>query len=107
MFVVTKYFCRDNNFTATTTGLSRQKFCRDKHTCLSRQAYLFVVTKISLSRQNICRDRIRDTCFVATKMILVAAPANDKREGVEGTAAGGGGGGEGGWGRSGLTGPLG
>ena len=41
--------------------LSRQKFCRNKR--------VFVATSIVLSRQK--------TCFVATKMVLVAAPAND------------------------------
>ena len=46
MFVVTNS-CRDKSFVARNTCLSRQKFCRSKHT------------------------------FVATKIVLVAAPAND------------------------------
>ena len=67
-------------------------FCRNKHVSVS--------TKVCLSQQNVCRDNImfvatniccRDkqtkfatkllswqmNCFVATKIILVAAPAND------------------------------
>ena len=52
---------------------------------LSRQ--IFVATNIFLLRQNFCRDKhtfvatkdvfFQKTCFVATKIILVAAPAND------------------------------
>ena len=47
--------------------LSRQKYaCRDK---------TFLVAKVCLSRQNyVCRSK---HVFVATKLILVAAPAND------------------------------
>ena len=57
MFVATKYFCRN--------------------TILSRQ--MFVATNIILSRQAyFCRDK---HVFVATKMILVIAPASDKRAG--------------------------
>ena len=55
-------------FVATNTCLLRQNTsfaCRDKT--------MLVVTKLFLSRQNyVCRDR----SFVATKMILVAAPAS-------------------------------
>ena len=72
VFVATKHvFCRDNEYT-----------CRDK---------TFVATNLILSRQAyFCRDkrRVTNTCdkhviiagkhvFLATKMILVAAPAND------------------------------
>ena len=73
--------------------LSRQKnSCRDRHTffatntCLSGQN----TTKVCLSRQNFCRRKhvlsrqktfcvCPDKTFVATKMILMAAPASDKR----------------------------
>ena len=70
-------------------------FCGDKqivatNTCLSRQNMSFVATRVYLSRQNLCRDQnissgqtsfCRDKhTFVATKMIFVAAPANDSRE---------------------------
>ena len=47
-------------------------FCHDKH--------VLVATKVSLSRKKFCRDKIMCVCdksFVATKMILVAAPAGD------------------------------
>ena len=61
-------------------------FCRDKgfvpqifvatNTCLSRQAYLCCDKRRVLSRQiHVCRDK----SFDATKIILVAAPANDKK----------------------------
>ena len=54
---------------ATNIFLSRQNFCRDKKH--------FVATKIILSLQAyFCRDK-RVIVFVATKLILVAAPAND------------------------------
>ena len=47
----------------------------------TRQNASFVATKVCLSRQNyVCRDKrfvATNTCFVATKIILVAAPAND------------------------------
>ena len=48
--------------------LSRQRFCGD------RQNTPFVATKVFLSRQNICQYKIM---FVATNIILVAAPANE------------------------------
>ena len=69
-FVTTKYFCRDKRvFFATSIFLSRKK------TCFINKSKL-VATKV-LSRQNyVCRDKT----FVATKIILVAAPAMDKRE---------------------------
>ena len=68
-----KYACRDKQVFVATNVLSRQKvlprssrqafFCRDKRPVLLRQARTF-----------------RDRTFVATKMILVAAPANDNRK---------------------------
>ena len=55
-------------FVATSACLSRQKhtfvatyFCRDKRRVLSRQT-------------SVCRDET----FIATKMILMAAPTNDR-----------------------------
>ena len=66
VFAVTKYFCHDKNILSRET-----QFCRDKS---------FVASSVLLSQQK--------TCFVATKMILVAAPASDKR----GRLGGGGGG---------------
>ena len=99
--------CRDK-----TRLLSRQKYaCRDKimfvaaNTCtfvstkgvflrVCRDKSKLVATKIMFVATNICRDKNmfcrRDKHnFVATKMILVAAPANDG-----GGGGGGGGGGE-------------
>ena len=64
---------------ATDVILSRQNFCRYKY--LSRN-----VCHVSLSRQNFFAPSLllssmfvatKKACFVATKMILVAAPAND------------------------------
>ena len=79
MFVVTEHvFCRDKSMLVATIlllllCLSQQNFCRDRHH--------FVATK-----DMVCRDihtcLSRQTCVyldqtsVATKMILVAAPAN-------------------------------
>ena len=41
---------------------------------------IFVTTKVCLPRQNFCCDKmfVSANVFVATKMILVAAPTNDK-----------------------------
>ena len=79
MFVVTKHVCnffffffflsRQNNLVAT-----KDVFCRDKYVLITTKAG-FVTTCIFLSRQKTCFDV--DKTFVATKMILVAAPAND------------------------------
>ena len=82
-----KYACRDKTFDATNIILSRQAyFCRDKTRLLSRQyaclsQQIFVATDVlswqkifCLSRQKFCRSR---HTFVATKMILAAAPASD------------------------------
>ena len=72
-FVATKdVFCRDKSMLSATKRLSnrcvcRDKTCRDKHTFAARK-HVF------------CRDKhvfCRHKTFVATKMILVAAPAND------------------------------
>ena len=49
-------FCHDKSMFAAA-----EYFSRDTHTCLSRQRF--------------CRDK---HTFVATKMVLVAAPANDR-----------------------------
>ena len=56
----------------TNITLSRKKFCRYKHT--------FVATK-----DVFCCDKT----FVATKNILVAAPANDSKGAGEGGGGGG------------------
>ena len=59
-------------FVATKIYLSQQNVCRDKimfiATNICRKKHNSVATSKLLSRQN----------FVAIKMILVAAPANDK-----------------------------
>ena len=56
--------CRYKRFVATKICLSRQTyFCRDKGSILSLQT-------------RVCRDKT----FVATKVILVAATANDRQE---------------------------
>ena len=61
---------------ATSILLSRQK------TYLSRQKYVTKITFVAdkvLSRQNATKDVFcRDKSCVGTKMILVAAPANDR-----------------------------
>ena len=66
-FVTNNLSITNNYFVATNIILSSQNFCHDKHT--------FVVTKDLFCRdKHVCRDKT----FVTTKMILVAAPANDK-----------------------------
>ena len=66
----------NTSFVATIVSLSRQNLCRDKIMFVATKV-IFVVTKdvfvaisIFLSRQK--------TCFVSTKMILMAATANDR-----------------------------
>ena len=96
-FVATNIFCRDNIFVADkhnfvapkpfsretyfrhdkTPLLSRQKYACRPTKPLSRQIYL-VAASILLSRQK--------RCFVATKMILVAAPANDNKMDIKAMA---------------------
>ena len=61
-FVSTKIFYRDkHNFVATEVFSRQAYFCRDKRRILS-------------SQRRVCRDK---EVFVATKMILMAAPATD------------------------------
>ena len=73
--------CRDKRMLAATKLLSRQVyFCRDKTRLLSRQTRVcrdkhnFVATKLLSRQAYVSRDK---HVFVATKMILVAVPAND------------------------------
>ena len=83
------HFCRDKSFVTTSLLLSRQtRVCRDKtcflsqqkHTCLLQQKFChgkhtFVVTKDVFCRnKHVCLDKK----FVATKIILVADPTNDR-----------------------------
>ena len=100
-----KYVCHDKHiFVATNMILSLQNICRYKHTfvatniilscqnifCLKyacRDKHVFVATNICLDKRFVttkifCRDKhnfvCRDKTFVKTKMMLVAAPANDR-----------------------------
>ena len=68
-FVATKTFCHDkHNFVATKSFLSASIL-------LSRQRTCFVATNTS-RQTRVCRNKT----FVATKMILAAAPVNDTVE---------------------------
>ena len=58
-------------FVVVATNICRDKFCCTKHVCCNK--HNFVATKVLL----------RQHAFVTTKMILVAAPANGNRWGVE------------------------
>ena len=81
MFVATTYFCHDKRCVL----LWQTCVCRDKNKLvvtklfllrqvLLRQAYFCCDKRCVLSRQTrVCCDK----AFVVTKMILVAAPAND------------------------------
>ena len=104
-FLSRQNVCHDRGFVSTTMCLSRQntslfatkvclsskqKFCLDKHTFVGtkdvfcRDKNVFVATKVCLSRQNLCHDKR----FVATKMIFVAAPANDSLDNATITVSG-------------------
>ena len=95
------HFCRDKyvfvatkqSFVMTKVCLLRQKFCCDiimfvvTKLCLLWQKHVFVATNIILSREKFCHDKhtfavTKDVfcheTFVATKMLLVAAPTNDR-----------------------------
>ena len=70
-FVSTKVCLSRQNF--INSCLSRQNSCHNKMFC--RDKHNFVATNITLSRQAyFCCDKRR--VFVATKVILAAAPAN-------------------------------
>ena len=69
-----KYACRDKSFATTKLCLLRQNYvCHNENLCREKKNVCcnksFVVTSILLSRQKMC--------FVATKILLEAAPAND------------------------------
>ena len=71
MFVATNMFIK--TFVATTKHLSRQQnFCRDNKTLVATRQNIF-------EKRMFCRNKhaFAKNVFVATKMILVAAPAND------------------------------
>ena len=79
------HFCRDK-----IMSQRQAYFCRNKRRVSSRQARVccdkskFVATKLCLFRQIFVATKVlsrQKTCFVATKMILEAAPANDKKWG--------------------------
>ena len=74
-------------FVATNTCSSRQKNCHDKHTFVASKdvfcchQHVFVTKEVSLSRVATKHVFSRDKhVLVATKIILMAAPANDKRQ---------------------------
>ena len=78
MFVATNICC-DKSFVVTKI------FCHDKHNCFHNQT--FVTTSILLLRQKMCFVAT-NTCllrqfFAMTKMIFVAARANDNRQWYE------------------------
>ena len=72
------YLSTEHNFVAT-----KHKTFVATNTYLSRQKY-FLATSIILSRQKFCRSKhtfvTAKDVFVATKMIPAAAPANDIRQ---------------------------
>ena len=83
-----------NKYLSQQTSFCHDKFYRDKHTfvttntSLSQQNTPFVMTQVCLSPQHFCLHKnmfvvTKYFChdkhtFVATKMILAAAPANEK-----------------------------
>ena len=98
--------CHKHNFCRDKYVFCRDKhvFCRDKNmlvakkVCLSRQTRVCcdkysVTTKLCLSRQKFCSGKYTFVptkgLFVATNMVLVAAPVNDTQLARLGTATGG------------------
>ena len=86
--VATKVLSRDKHvFVATNICLSRQytsfaatKICLSRQTLFCRDNYVCVATKVLSRQAYFCRDKrrvCRDKTFAATKIILVAARAND------------------------------
>ena len=78
------YFCHDKHVFVMT----KHVFCHDKYACHDKSKHVFVTTNICcddffvktniiLSRQKFCRSK---HTFVATKIMFVAAPANDPNE---------------------------
>ena len=70
-----KYACSDNSFVAKKLYLSRQNLGHDKY--LSRQRLFCRDKSFVATNTSVCRDK--NKTFVATKMILVVAPANDNK----------------------------
>ena len=88
-----KYACRDKTYVTTNIyhwrelpqvsllSLAATKHLSRKNYCLSRQTRVcphqrFAGTSFTKRQEK----RRKKTCFVATKMILVASPANDTRQ---------------------------
>ena len=68
-------FVETKHVFVTTTFLLQQKMCFvETNTCLSRQHFCCNKRCVLLRQTRVCHDNI----FVATKMILVAAPAHDR-----------------------------
>ena len=88
VFIMTKhFFCHDKsrqNFCHDKIMFAATKiFCHDKHNfVMTKLQHTFVVTKdmFCCNKHVFCHDKqvCHDKFFVATKMILVAAPANDR-----------------------------
>ena len=79
MFVATKHvFCRDKSMLVATNIFS------SKHMLVVTK--IFVTTNIILLELMFCRSKhtfvVTKDVFVAAKFILVAAPANNRRQGV-------------------------
>ena len=80
------FLSRQNaSFVATKICLSQQNGCRDKILFVAknicRNKHNFVATKILSRQAYFCPDKgrvCRDKPFVATKIILVSPPANDR-----------------------------
>ena len=79
------YACCDKTFDVTKLCLSQQNICHDKHNRVTTNfcccdKHNFVTTKVLLWHAYFCHDKkcvCHDRSFLATKLILVAAPSND------------------------------
>ena len=85
-FCCNKIVCHDKHVFVGTKVLSRQAyFCCDKRCVLSRQTCVchdkskLVMTKLLLRQASVTTEHVLccNKTFVVTKIILVAAPAND------------------------------
>ena len=77
------HFCRDKAFVASNAFLSQQN---SQQTHVRRDKGFVVTSLLSLRQTPVCRDKTRDDVFgrdksmlAATKIILLAAPANDSK----------------------------
>ena len=73
MLAATKYFCCYKTRDKHTVVAAKDVFCRDKSKLVETKKHVWRTHTFVVTKDVFCRDK----SFVATKMILLAAPAND------------------------------